>query len=140
MDNRWCTACGCEFTPHIKTPRQSYCSKPQCQRERKRLWQQLKRRSDPDYLENQARAQHDWARRNAEYWREYRRTHPSYAEHNRDRQRAKRHASVAKTDASSTAAPLASGIYELRMIDIRGVAKMDAIHVILTVIETPRPA
>jgi hypothetical protein len=71
MNNRWCSACGKEFRPCPKAPKQSYCSEPGCQRERRRLWQQAKRRSDPDYLDNQARAQQAWCQRNPDYWRAY---------------------------------------------------------------------
>jgi hypothetical protein len=57
MERRWCTACGSPFMPRAHTPHQSYCSLDACQRERKRLWQQIKRKSDPDYLDNQIVAQ-----------------------------------------------------------------------------------
>lgn len=139
MDNRWCTACGCEFTPNARTPKQSYCTEAACQRERKRLWQLLKRRSDPDYLDNQARAQRDWVARNHEYWREYRRSHPAYAERNRQQQRQRRRRSVAKMDASRIRSSLANGLYELRPLDVRGVAKMDPIRVFLSVLDDLPP-
>jgi len=37
-----------------------------------------KRQNDPDYHDNQSRAQRAWQKRNPDYWREYRREHPQY--------------------------------------------------------------
>lgn len=37
-------------------------------RERRRQWQRLKLRIDPDYQDNQTRAQQAWTRRNPDYW------------------------------------------------------------------------
>jgi ribosomal protein L37E len=47
-----CKACGNDFHPHPKVPDQSYCASPRCQRERRRRWQQAKRRQDSDYRDN----------------------------------------------------------------------------------------
>lgn len=52
-------------------PDQSYCADEACQRERKKLWQRDRRTSDPDYRDNQARAQDAWLARNPDYWRRY---------------------------------------------------------------------
>lgn len=133
MDMKWCNACGDAFTPDYRTPRQAYCTKECCQRERKRLWQLLKRHSDPDYLENQTRAQRKWLERNTDYWRNYREMHPEYVERNKQLQR-KRRRIVAKMDASVPPPAIENGTYELRVLDIRGVASMDPIKVVLTVI------
>lgn len=72
MNERWCSGCGETFLPRPQSPRQAYCSKVQCQKARKLLWQRTKRRSDPDYLDNQSKANTAWARRNPDYWRNYR--------------------------------------------------------------------
>lgn len=72
MEERWCTACGELFQPRPQCPGQSFCSRVACQKERKLLWQRIKRKSDPDYLANQAKASSAWARRNPQYWRHYR--------------------------------------------------------------------
>lgn len=72
MEERWCSACGELFQPRPQCPSQSFCSRVACQKERKLLWQRIKRKSDPDYLANQAKASSAWARRNAQYWRHYR--------------------------------------------------------------------
>jgi len=47
-----CKACGQDFRPRPQVPKQTYCSTPECQRERRRITQQMKRRDDPDYLGN----------------------------------------------------------------------------------------
>lgn len=108
-----------------------------CQRER-RLWQQTKRRSDPDYLQNQAQAQRAWSKRNSAYWSAYRESHPEYAARNRINQRsrnAKRSTTgIAKMDASSAAPFLDGGLYELRPLEGFGFAKMVAWTVQITVL------
>lgn len=139
MENRWCTACGCQFSPNARSPKQSYCTKPECQRERRRLWQQLKRRTDPDYLENQARAQHAWCQRNPAYWRTYRARHPDYAEKNRQKQRQRQASQLAKMDSVNPAASLVTGLYQLCVLDALGVAKMDPLTVRITVLRASPP-
>ena len=146
MDCRRCAACGRTFQPHPRVSNQSYCSALECQRERRRRWQRNKMQSDPDYRDNQARAQQAWGERNPEYWRQYRETHPEYVERNRAQQRQRNvdrtEVGIAKMDASSSLLPVPSGAYELRLVDANGVAKMDALRVTITVIsttnETPR--
>jgi hypothetical protein len=109
-----------------------------CQRERRRLWQQTKRRSDPDYLQNQAQAQRAWSKRNSAYWSAYRESHPEYAARNRINQRgrnAKRStAGIAKMGASNAALFFDSGLYELRPLEGPRVAKMVAWTVRITVL------
>jgi hypothetical protein len=67
MAPRRCAACGCPFEPRRNVPHQRYCSKPECQRTRRRRWQRHKLRSDADYRANQAVAQRRWAERRSEY-------------------------------------------------------------------------
>lgn len=134
MNNRWCSACGKEFRPCPKAPKQSYCSEPGCQRERRRLWQQAKRRSDPDYLDNQARAQQAWCQRNPDYWRAYRTAHPVYTERNRELQRLRQGLAIAKMDSFTPPLSLGTGVYQLRPLDNIGIAKMYALTVQITVI------
>lgn len=129
MVSNQCMACGQSFRPRPQVSNQSYCSAPACQRERRRRWQLLKRQSDPDYQDNQVRAQQAWSNRNPDYWREYRSTHPEYAERNRAQQRERnprpQNGSIAKMDASIPVIPLPSGIYRLSLIAPDGIAKMD---------------
>jgi hypothetical protein len=47
MTKRKCLACGEYFKPWPQTPDQSYCSKPECQRERRRRTKQKERSSKP---------------------------------------------------------------------------------------------
>jgi len=102
------------------------------------LWQQAKRQSDPDYLDNQAQAQRAWSKRNSNYWRGYRETHPDYAAQNRSRQRVRndkrKTLKIAKMDSIPLAIPLLSGIYQLKALGHRDVAKMDVWTVQLTVL------
>jgi hypothetical protein len=115
MEIRRCAAGGHAFRPRPQVPQQRYCSAAACQRERRRRWQREKRESDPDYCENQARAQRAWAQNHSEYWREYRRLHPEYCERNRNaarqRQRDRRRRAAvatefAKMDASMAGSPV----------------------------------
>ncbi len=73
-----CAHCGIRFTPAPQVPNQAYCSKPDCQKERRRQWQKSKLQSDPDYRDNQSRAQKAWTDRNPEYWRNHRLNRPDY--------------------------------------------------------------
>lgn len=143
MENRRCAGCRRRFTPRAQTPNQRFCSAAACQRERRRRWQREKRRSDPDYQENQARAQQRWAERHREYWREYRATHPQYTARNRAQQRerdARRQhrgtqgvevgvgEGLAKSDVWDGNSPIPSGTYELIPVSTghHGLAKMNA--------------
>ena len=84
---RKCKACGGNYSPRPQNPNQQFCSKPECQRERKRRWQKHKRATDADYRDNQARAGRRWAQAHPDYWRAYRSNHPEYAAKNRAQQR-----------------------------------------------------
>lgn len=67
-----CVNCGAHFIPAPQVPHQTYCSKLECQKERRRQWHKSKLQSDPDYRENQSRAQKAWTERNPDYWRQHR--------------------------------------------------------------------
>ena len=127
---RRCAACGKPFKVLPQVPDQSYCAESACQRERRKLWQRLRRIEDPDYRDNQARAQEAWLARNPDYRREYRRRNPEYTQHNRDRQRVRAQERRGDTPAqvveAEIASLLASGLYHLTVVAVRRVAKMDA--------------
>ncbi|GAC1315587.1 MAG: hypothetical protein NVSMB28_00340 [Collimonas sp.] len=129
MDIRSCAACGEMFQPRPQALQQCYCSEKECQRARRRRWQRDKLKLDPDYQDNQARAQQAWSNRNSNYWREYREAHPEYVERNRTQQRERNPrpepAEIAKMDASIPTIPLPSGIYRLSLVAPDGIAKMD---------------
>lgn len=134
---RRCAACHKLFQPCPQIPSQQYCSNPGCQRERRRRWQRERIRNDPDYRENQGRAQAGWRARNPDYWRLYRAAHPAYVERNRSGQRGRnacrRVASVAKMDASKASRPITTGFYVLRRALGTGFAKMNACTVHIAV-------
>ncbi len=119
MEKRWCNACGEAFEPRPQAPRQAYCSKEECQRWRKRLWQKTKRRTDHDYHDNQAQAQSNWRSAHPDYWRRYRETHPAYAASNRQQQKqrnARRDGEIANSDMSAPGWPTA-GVFRLIAVD-----------------------
>ena len=138
MESRRCAACGKTFRPCSQIPQQRYCAAPACQRERRRLWQKAKRQRDPDYQDNQVRAQLAWRKRNPDYWREYRRENPQYSERNRTRQRERndrrRERLIAKMDVSTLVFPMSSGIYQISQALPAGNAKMDAWTVKITLL------
>ena len=110
MEKRWCSACGRPFDPNPRAPRQAYCSDVACQKARKLLWQRAKRRTDPDYHQEQLEAQSAWREKNRAYWRNYRGEHPEYVALNREQQRERNRrrtdsSLIAKVDASSTWPP-----------------------------------
>lgn len=117
---------------------QQYCSSVECQRERRRRWQQAKRNSDPDYRDNQLRAQQAWLKRNSSYWSEYRSAHPEYRERNRklqyERNSKRKKNEIAKMDAPSPKNQVSSGTYLLTPVRGKSIAKMNAWTVELLVI------
>jgi hypothetical protein len=139
---RWrrCAACGGGFHPRPQVPGQRFCSHRDCQRERRRRWKRHKRRTDPDYRENQARAQRAWGERHGGYWRDYRRRHPEYSERNRRQQQvrnARRGAArdagvIAKRNASGGLYPEFSGTYLLTPVMAEPIAKGNAWRVKIT--------
>ena len=126
MGNRNCKHCDEFFQPRPQNPQQNYCSKSECQRARKRLWQRENLKSDPDYRENQRQAQKRWQAHHPDYWKNYRANHTGYVDRNRELQRkrnARRHplaaatetdaSMFAKMDASTEDFYLSSGTYRL---------------------------
>jgi len=143
---RRCESCGRGFRPCPQTPGQRYCGEPECQRERRRRRQREKRRSDPDYRDNQRRAQRAWAARHGGYWREWRGRNREYCERNRagqqERDRRRRAAgTLAKMHPSLPDLPVPSGTYRLVPAGARTgdevLAKMDAWTVKIDVITAP---
>lgn len=107
-----CAHCGTPFEPLPQVPGQTYCSLPDCQRARRRRWQQAKLQTDPDYRVNQRAAQQAWSQRNQGYWLHYRRTrHPREKRHRKQRvaQNARSNDSPAKMDVCD----LPNGLYRI---------------------------
>ena len=138
MGIKRCLACGDAFRSRPQVPDQSYCSTAECQRERRKVWQRERRRSDNDYRDNQARAQKKWLLSRPDYWKRYRAAHPEYAENNRAQQRTRNAARaaglIAKSDASMPISPLVSGTYRLSPAQAEEIAKMDAWIVRITLL------
>lgn len=116
-----CINCSSPFLSR-KNPMQKYCSKSECQRARKRQWQKDRLKNDPEYKENQKRANKDWQKRNPTYWQEYRSENEDYAQRNRvqsrERMRLRRQVArtltmFAKMDASLVDEQRLSGYYAL---------------------------
>jgi len=129
MEKR-CPHCKRKFFPHPAVVHQRYCGSADCQRARKRIWQKEKLIRDPDYRENQAAAQSAWCKRNRDYWRQYRKSHPAYHEKNRLRQRERnrQRRMIAKMDEQQAKTAVAPGRY--RLVPLYGkIAKMDELIV-----------
>jgi hypothetical protein len=138
MQSKRCAACGRAFWPRPQVPAQGYCAEAACQRERRRRWQQGKRRSDGDYRDNEMRAERAWRKRHPQYWREYRRRHPQYTERNRMQQRRRDHRRreprLANVDVSTPVSPISSGTYRLTPVVPGHLANMDACTVEITLV------
>ncbi len=124
-----CKACGRVFRPSPQVQHQAYCSASECQRERRKLWQQQKRQEDRHYRENDADHHKAWAAANPSYWKRYRQTHPDYAERNRslqqNRNRQQPATGIANEDVSTPVSPLLSGRYRLSLVTQKGIANED---------------
>ena len=139
--SRRCAACGQHFNPLPQVPGQTYCSDPECQRDRRRRWQREKQRSDPDYRDNQVRSQKKWAQDHPDYWRRYRQANPDYVERNRERQLSRnekqRAAEFAKMDAPALPLSPPTGRYRLIPVSDDEIAKRDEWIVEITVLSPP---
>lgn len=135
---RTCESCGNHFTPHRKVPKQMFCRKRKCQKERRRRWQQKKRATDKSYKENQIAAQNEWLKRNPNYWKQYRENHPEYTKKNRAQQKKRNEKrkrqqnahsfvrlKIAKMDDLIDESSRVSAIYIFIPVDNRHIAKMD---------------
>ena len=139
--SRTCAGCEKHFRARPQSPNQRFCSDPNCQKERRRRWQAAKRQKDPDYRENQSRAQAAWARANLTYWSDYRQRHPDYEKRNRERQRerdARRRVTsvLAKSDAWAPETGVPSGVYRISPVTGDDLAKSDAWMVRITAVST----
>jgi len=96
---------------------------------------------DPDYRDNQRRAQKQWRDSHEGYWRRYRADHPEYDQRNRERQRERNarrrerlRGAIAKMDELSRENSLISGRYRLVPFG-EGVAKMHELTVEIFVLK-----
>jgi hypothetical protein len=141
MEKKYCKSCGRQFRPHPQTPQQTFCSAPECQRERRRRAQQKRRNKDADYRENDSRNYQDWAFKNPDYWKLYRKANPAYAERNRQQQKTRnqrlRSVEIANVAASAHLSTLSSGRYMLTPYQPGVIAKEDVWIIEITVLSAP---
>lgn len=72
MTTKNCACCGQPFLSDPRVKNQTYCSAPECQKERRKKWRQAKMLTDQDYRVNKSDIQRSWLDRNPDYWRNYR--------------------------------------------------------------------
>lgn len=140
MDSIPCPCCNSFFVPRNKL--QIFCSRPDCQRARKTLWQKQKLACDPEYKKDQHLANQKWLQNTPDYWATYRRRNPEKADRNRSLQKIrngkiqkdKEHLKssktigIAKMDASKSSNQGLLGQYWL----VPTVAKMDPVKIFIT--------
>ena len=135
-ENR-CQHCG-GYLVKYRNPKQRYCSKAACQRQRKNLWRRNKLSTDSDYRSNQNAANRKWRHSHKNYWQQYRTKHPDYVLRNREKQRIRDQKSkdlhLAKSDASTSKNIVKLGAYHLIPIIKSHLAKSDALIVKIALI------
>ena len=86
LPSRRCRYCQQIFQPSNYCPRQSVCSKPECQQRRKTEYHRRKVQTDPVYAEVVRDSQKKWREAHPEYSKQYRKTHPDTTARNRQQQ------------------------------------------------------
>ena len=87
MSHRRCRYCLQLFQPSRYHPPQLVCSRPDCQRQRRREYHRRKLHTDPEYHQVCRDSQQKWRCRHPDYSRQYRQSHPKSVERNRQAQR-----------------------------------------------------
>ena len=87
MSDRRCRYCQQVFQLSRYHPHQLVCSRPDCQRQRRREYHRRKLHTDAEYHQVCRDSQEKWRRRNPDYPRQYRQSHPESVERNRQGQR-----------------------------------------------------
>jgi hypothetical protein len=87
--SRCCPHCQSWFTPSVYRPQQKVCSRPDCQRQRRREYHRRKQASDADYRQTTRNSQKKWRDAHPDYLRQYRARHPEAVVRNRERQRVR---------------------------------------------------
>ena len=136
-----CKACGTTFQNHPKVPNQTYCSSPECQRERRRRWLEEKRQFDADYQGNEPQKIEQWRNEHPDYWKQYRLDNPDYASRNRNLQQTRnqrsRNPMIANVYELPELSPLASGRYRLIPVIADVIANEYELIVEITVLSIP---
>jgi len=122
-----CAFCRKKTKSNPRSKNQKYCSNPICQKARKRKWQRIKMRNDPDYRRNQRESSAEWLKKNPDYYKGYRAANPDYVARNRKAQivRNLRIRMIAKMDALTDEYVLKPGLYNIVKNPLSEVAKMD---------------
>lgn len=136
METKRCKACGEGFVPWPQSKSQQYCSKPACQRERRRRKQAEKRASSAEARASDAQYFKDWAAKHPDYWKNYRALHPDYVERNRAQQRRRNDARHAPVTPSGEPV-LPSGLFRLIPATPDMIANEDAWIVEIIVLSAP---
>ena len=136
-----CKACGKAFQSHPKVPNQTYCSSPECQRERRRRWLEEKRQFDADYQGNEPQKIEQWRNEHPDYWKQYRLDNPDYANRNRNLQQTRnqrsRNPMITNVYELPELSPLASGRYRLIPVIADVIANEYELIVEITVLSIP---
>lgn len=138
MKNPRCRCCRQTFTIK-RNPLQRYCSKPACQKVRRKHWLSHKYKNDADYRSNKRAAQQSWRKKHPTYYRSYRSEHSNYVERNRlqqkHRNQRKRYPEeanvgnagvIAKTNALLIDLPFITMPYDIFLVEQPMIAKMNA--------------
>lgn len=127
-----CFCCETFFTPRNK--KQVYCTKPECKKARKALWQKNKLITDPEYRKGQRLSHQKWLQINPDYWAKYRRRNPEKVARNRALQKIRnqkhppeKSIGIAKMDARK--APDQSLLGEFWLVPV--VAKMGPVKIFI---------
>ena len=89
MSTSRCPHCQRRFTPSSYRPQQKVCSRPDCQRQRRREYHRRKRASEAEYRQTTSNSQKKWRDAHPDYLRQYRAQHPETVIRNRERQRVR---------------------------------------------------
>jgi hypothetical protein len=108
-----CIACGQYFKPWPQTPDQTYCSKAECQRERRRRAKLRERQAKPRAT---SKSSGDRTSSPLDYWRDYRADHPDYVDRNRLLQKDRNLRRTLQSKTNGTV-PLPPGRYRLERLD-----------------------
>lgn len=143
----YCRYCGkrTRKNPRIKNNNQNCCGSRRCQQSRKNLWEQERLKNDPIYSAKRKSQKADWRKKRPvhKYQKEYRDSHPFYAESNRKGQRLRnknasritlenKNRKIVKTDALTSESPIRQGLYEILPFTMRPgkkIVKTDALIV-----------
>lgn len=87
LKRKRCLGCQELYRPRPQVPNQKYCSKPECQRQRRNAGQRRRRARDKDHCANDRESRQCWREKRPGYWKEYRSKRPEYVARNREQQK-----------------------------------------------------